>query len=524
MPKVSKKAAGKIGLFSAIMILFGAVVGIGIFFKNSTVFDLNNNNWLGVLLSWIISVVIILCTTLSFAEISTVRMSNRNAGFGGWSQTMCNYGFGRYSKIGYSFAFYSMNTFAVVFFAGEAILNCFAKFGLSGSKIGGFNFGPLTTFYIFISGGGLFLLLLFLNYFASKGMKKFGSAVGIFKFTPMLMIVVLGIVFGVLNADNGILPNSPTPNTATGDFSLFGMTRAIPSILFAYEGFLVVGNISGEMENPRKEVPLAVVLGIVIISALYLLITVGCMFAGTGNVYELMDIIPNETISKVLTYVMSVFIYICLIGTLNALIFSGARGLQAICEDGTIFMGKKLVNKKPDNPLFAGIVLKGTIIGFWWLVTIVPSCILNTDCIADAPSVVMVIYLYIIYFVNILFAFINRFTLKHETRRFAIFPFAAIIAMLGALLVIGVAGVYNFAVLPGQHIHDDICKCGWGLFAKTATIDGVPSINYLSSVEVIAWFWGMFGFIAAFPFINDFCIKHWDRGNRSRLIWEKANQ
>ena len=238
-----------------------------------------------------------------------------------------------------------------------------------------------------------------------------------------------------------------------------------------------------------------------------------------------MDIIPNATVSKVLTYVMSIFIFVCLIGTLNAVTFSGVRALQAVCIDGTIFRGKKLANKRPNDPLFAGTIWKGAIVGFWWIVTIVPSCLINTDCIVDAPSVVMVIYLYIIYFMNILFAFINRFTLKHETRRFAFFPFAAVIAMLGALLVIGVSGVYQYTIMPAQDIHNSAFDCGWGLFVKTITdAKGQPTINFLSSIEVIAWFWGMFVFIASVPFINDFCIKHWDRGNHSRLIWEKPGR
>lgn len=527
MPKISKPAAGKIGLFSAIMVIFGAVVGIGIFFKNSTVFRLNEGNWLGVILSWIISILIILCTALSFAEISTVRMSNRNAGFGGWSQTMCNHGFGRYSKLGYSFAFYSMNTFAVVFFAGEAIMNCFAKLGQGGSDIGGFDFGSLTTLYVFIAGGGLFVILLLLNYFTSRGMSKFGNVVGIFKFLPIFMVIILGITFGALYQDNGIWPNAQnaTKPVETGSFSLLGMTRAIPSILFSYEGFLVVGNLSGDMKDPRKEVPIAVVLGVAVISTLYLLITIGCMFVGTGNVYELMKVVPNETVGKVLTYVMSIFIYICLIGTLNALIFSGARGLQALCIDGTIFRGRRLANRKPNNSLYAGIIWKGILVGFWWVLTIIPSCILNTDCLADAPSVVMVVFLYIIYFTNILFAFINRFTKKHETKHFGIFPFAAIIAMLGALLVFSMSGVYQYIVMPIKDINSDNFDCGWGLFVKTAEVmkDGklVKEINFLSSVEVIAWFWGMFAFIAVTPFINDLAIKYWDRGNHERLIWER---
>ncbi|MCQ3907542.1 MAG: amino acid permease [Mycoplasmoidaceae bacterium] len=66
------------------------------------------------------------------------------------------------------------------------------------------------------------------------------------------------------------------------------MIQAVPCILFAYEGYLVVGNIAGEMDNPNKQVPIAVVVGVAIVSLLYLGITIGCVTAGTGNVYELM--------------------------------------------------------------------------------------------------------------------------------------------------------------------------------------------------------------------------------------------
>ncbi|MCQ2748373.1 MAG: hypothetical protein MJ223_04155 [Mycoplasmoidaceae bacterium] len=51
MSKVKKQTAGTIGLVAAILFIIGNVVGIGIFFKNGTVFRLNDNNAIGVLIS-----------------------------------------------------------------------------------------------------------------------------------------------------------------------------------------------------------------------------------------------------------------------------------------------------------------------------------------------------------------------------------------------------------------------------------------------------------------------------------------
>jgi hypothetical protein len=49
--KVSKSTAGKIGLFGAMSVIIGGVIGIGIFFKNNGIFTNNNGNATGIILS-----------------------------------------------------------------------------------------------------------------------------------------------------------------------------------------------------------------------------------------------------------------------------------------------------------------------------------------------------------------------------------------------------------------------------------------------------------------------------------------
>ena len=80
--KMKAKTTEKIGLFSAVMIIFGAMIGIGIFLKNGSVFKNNNGNPYGILISWIIVILIAICTAYSFGEISRIRVA-ANAGLGG---------------------------------------------------------------------------------------------------------------------------------------------------------------------------------------------------------------------------------------------------------------------------------------------------------------------------------------------------------------------------------------------------------------------------------------------------------
>ncbi|MCQ3907541.1 MAG: hypothetical protein MJ219_02060 [Mycoplasmoidaceae bacterium] len=92
-----------------------------------------------------------------------------------------------------------MNTFAVVFFAGEAVLNCFGNLGIHGSAIGGFDFGRFSALYVFIIGGVIYGLLCLVNYFVSKAMCRFSDIMGAIKFLPMLMVILLGVIFGIMN-------------------------------------------------------------------------------------------------------------------------------------------------------------------------------------------------------------------------------------------------------------------------------------------------------------------------------------
>ncbi len=135
-----------------------------------------------------------------------------------------------------------------------------------------------------------------------------------------------------------------------------GIFSAIPAILFSFEGYISVGNISGDIKNAERNLSLSVVLGVIIISVLYLAVTIGCVTAGTGNVYNLMKIMVGENVMayKALTILISIFIFICLIGCVNGMAKGGMSAFQSLAEEKALFGSKKLLEKKPGNKLFAG--------------------------------------------------------------------------------------------------------------------------------------------------------------------------
>lgn len=528
MPKVKKQTAGAIGLMAAVLYIIGNVVGLGIFFKNMTVFRLNVNNCWGVLLSWVVSMVIVFCMALSFAEISTCKMKNKNAGLGGWSSHFCGHKFGRYAKTGYTLVFWPLNTFSVLFFGGEAILKCFAP--LLGNKYWTsmtYDYGTGTSAYVFLIGLVLFVMFALLNYAKTKAMTKAGSVISFVKFAPIAMTVILGIVFGVLYNKAGLWNgNTMQPDTPVGSFSFAAAMTAIPAILFSYEGYISVGNISTEIKNPEKNLSLAVILGVLVISALYFVVTIGCITAGTGNAYDLFIKLGNDTIKHILTMVMSVFILICLIGSINGLTRGGIYAFQAAVEDGDLFKSKAMLNVKPGDKMFAGLIGFGIMILFWWIILAVPSSILNTDALGDGSSTSMIVIIYVIYGVTVAGGLVNRKTKKIEVHKIKLFPVTAVIGILGCIFMVGYVAIYQMTIAPILAGLDNLnsgltVKAGWGMFVQSQNCLGF--FNNFKNWEVLMWFWIMTGIAALSPIVNDLLIKGFDKSNKTPLIWQKAN-
>lgn len=538
MPKVSRKTAGKIGLFSAVMIIFGAVVGIGVFFKNYAVFRSNNGNWIGVLISWLIAIIMVLCIAISYGEIVTCKTKSKSEGLGGWATRFNGHHIGRFTKLMYTQVYYPVLTFAILFFTGEAALNIFGSPGI-------IDFGaPMTTFYIFLVGGALFALFIFLNYYTSKGMTRFSNVTGLIKFLPLAAVCLLGIIFGIMNGKNGLWNNqwwgqwevgsSEFSWKDTGALDVSGIISCIPAVLFAFEGYLVIGNVAGEMDKPEKNVPLSIILAMLIISGLNIAITIGCMTAGTGNVYHLMHLVcnGNDHAADILNTIMSVFIFICIIGVLNAMVFTGMRAYQVACTDNTLFKGKQLANKKPGK-LFAGAVYFSIMIAIWWFGIGIPSVLLNTDAIADASSMILVVMTYLLYGSVLLGGFVNRLTHKVEVKKIKIFPVTAVIGVLACFFVFAFSGIYENIVDVALNPHA-VNPNNWGLFVQDN--DGYPLANMLHTTftdirgvhagyqwenwsECIV-FWSIAAVMLAIPFINDFLIYKKDLSNLTSLIWQ----
>ena len=549
---VSKQTAGKMGLVGAVSVIITSVVGIGIFFKNGGVFKLNNGNCIGVLVSWVLSAVIAMFTAFAYIEISTSKKTaGTNAGLGGWAGDFVGYNMGRAVKILMPTWNYGTKCLALAVFAGMAIFNI-AFCTRTDAAYGDWYQGN-TMLYSTLAGAGLIIFFMFLNYFSSKFGDKFSQMSTIIKFIPILIVISIGVAFGMKNADSGLWKGDIATKTKySGQFSITGILDSLPAILFAFDGFLIIGNIATKVDNPRKNVSMSIVIAMIVIIALNLAITVGCITCGTGNPFEIFKIAfgikgvdpethkivyTATTLSNVFTILMASLIAFSAIACVNAYAIAGVDALQDCIQDESVMLANYFKQIKGGSNLkLSSTLYYAAFLAIFGIVTSIPTCILNTDQIWDGLTVVSVVVFFAIYGVVIVGGLTNRRTYRTEVERSKLFVPSAYIGCIGCFFIAAYSLLYTylinmFMVTNGQINAMSTFK-GWGLSFTPMYMTGgemkLPDGStvlyngcYFQSWIAATLFWLLAVLNIVYPFINDVILLYTNKTYGHALMWQK---
>ncbi len=454
MAQVSTHTAKKIGLFSSICLLIGSMVGVGIFFKNGNVFQANAGNAIGVIIAWVIASVISICCAFCFAEVGSSKQSH--SGLGGWFEMIIGPKTGRFVKIIQPIFYFGIICYCIAIFTGEAIFNMW-----DGANNVHFS-------VIMIVGLIVFYMFMLFNYYAFNKSAKFQTVATILKFVPLTMVVLAGVIYSGVNQDAGLFEQISKPDEHPITF--IGILVSIPSILFAFDSFVGVGNLSLDMKNPKKNVPLSIIIGMLIVTVFYMLVTISQILVSSGNVYQVFDTVlaGNAVGIKALNIITSIFIFVSIIGVLNAFSVVMLRSCQSLVDDDLVVCSNLIrrINShvlKNKYPLSDGLIISLTIITTIFIIFFIPSCILNTDALIDGISNFPTTIFFGFYGAIILGSLVNRWTNHVKVEKIKGFIPMAIIAVIGCFFVCGFQVFYTFfaqtIINPNEILH-------WGLFSN----------------------------------------------------------
>lgn len=261
-----------IGLFTAITLVVGSMIGSGVFKKVAPMSAELGSPWM-VLLCWFIAGIITLMGALTNAEVAGLIAEPG----GQYAYFRRMYGkFFAYLYGWSSFSVIQSATAASVAYIFAESLNSIVPLGrlpADWEAIGfpGY-FAPFANAGVKVATIGLLTLLTTINYF---GVKYGGRLTTVLAST--IVVCIFSIILLCLSASGGTVQNLEhavaTEGMGQGTLGLFGaMFTAMIAAFWAYEGWNTIGFLGGEIKNPLKNVPMSLFYGVGFVILVYLAI------------------------------------------------------------------------------------------------------------------------------------------------------------------------------------------------------------------------------------------------------------
>lgn len=300
----NKQLQKNLGIAAALSTVVGMVIGGGVFFKPQAVYTLTGGApGLGIL-AWIIAGIMTITAGLTAAEVSAAipktggmmvyieEIYGKKLGFlTGWMQTVL---------------FFPATAAAIAVMFGQQ-----AALLLNNSSL----VMPMSI--------GVILLIGILNTFGSKTSGAIQTVSTVCKLIPLVLIIVFGFIKG--SGDNPIM----NPLVAEGIRPMGIIGQLLVAILFAYDGWINVGAIAGEMKNPGKDLPKAIIGGLSIVMAINVVINLAYLWvlpaSELAQYASPASIVAEKIFGPVGGKLINVGILVSVFGCLNGYLLTGPR-------------------------------------------------------------------------------------------------------------------------------------------------------------------------------------------------------
>ncbi|HEX2243380.1 MAG TPA: amino acid permease [Gammaproteobacteria bacterium] len=457
-----------LGLLDSTMIVVGSMIGSGIFIVSSDIArQVGAPGWL--LVVWVVTGLLTLMAALSYGELAAMMPK---AG-------------GQYVYLREAFSplwgfLYGWTLFLVIQTGAiAAVAVGFAKFlGVLWPAVAETNYivAPINIapgYAVSLSTAQLagVLMIALLTWINTRGLKLGKLVQNVFttaKTGALVALILLGLIIGYnpdavsANFENlwqvrGSLQEVGGGLTAATTFGLFvAICVAQTNSLFSADAWSNVTFTAGEVKDPRRNIPLSLVLGTFLVIGLYLMANVAYLatlpLEAIKNVPS--DRVASATVNVIFpdlgAAIMAVAIMISTFGCNNGLILTGARAYYAMARDGLFF---KKAGRLNDNHVPAwGLVIQG----IWAMLLVLPRVVTGTDPATGAPKYGLLyndLLTYVIsaalifYILTIAGIFVLRQKRPHAERPYKAFgyPIVPALYIVGATTIVVVLFGYQTA-------------------------------------------------------------------------------
>ena len=328
--------ARRLGVFDATMIVMGGIIGAGIFVNPSVVARQVHTFGL-VLGAWVVGGVIALIGAFVYAELAVLR-----------------------PRVGGQYAYLRDAYHPIVaFLYGWTLLLVTQTGGMAGAAI---IFG---RYFRELTGTGIpeqavaalaLGILTIVNCLGVRAGSNVQSALMLTKLAAIALLIGVGLF---------VAPSAPAanPTAATADSGgVVGLATAMVPVLFAYGGWQTASFVSGEMRDPRRDLPRGLLIGVVGVILLYLAVTFVCLrVLGVGGLAATAtpaSQVMRNALGDRGARLIALGIAISTVGFLSQSVLTAPRVYYAMARDGVFFKAVGTLDPRTRVPVVA-IVLQG---------------------------------------------------------------------------------------------------------------------------------------------------------------------
>ncbi len=419
------------GLFTAIAMIVGIVIGSGIFFKSDNILVFTNGSIKDGVILFSLAAVGIIFGSLAMSVLASkttkagglITYANEYSG----KKVACAFGWFQI------FIYYPAVTVAVSWVVG--VYMCML-------------FGWNATFELTAWIGIIASVLCFaMNVFSANLGGYFQNCATVIKMIPLILIAGAGFIYG--NPSEFVFTAKETAGSSVSWLAALG------PIAFSYDGWVVSTSIAHEIKNSKRNLPIALIFGPVFVLIAYIFYFVGIsILIGPENIIQMGDQHVNAAAIRLFgesgAKLILIFVIISVLGTLNGFILGFIRMPYSLALRGMFPMAEKVkkINEKTHLPEYsAGIAFIITMVWEWINYVAYKGNLIPNSDVSEIPIVASYI-LYIILYICVI-----KLYLKGEVEgkvRGLLIPVLAIIG--SAIIVVG--GLQN----PMTFVYIGICS------------------------------------------------------------------
>jgi len=335
----------QIGLYAATAITVGNIIGSGIFRSPHSVAQHLSGFWI-VLLAWVVGGVLSICGSLVLSELAVTHPKT------GGLYVFIRESFG--DACGFVFGWANLWVIKPTVIA--SITSVFALYFCQVLH--------LAKSAEFTVGAAAILLLTFVNWLGVKEGARTQSV-----FTTLKVIGIAGLCVAAFALPQAYPPTATaTAPVPAVPFEFGAFAVAMISILFAYDGWTDSTYVAGEVVNPRRTLPIAIVWGTWLVIAVYVLTNIAYYHVLGASGVSQYEAVGSETIHRLLgdygARALAVLVAVSTFGTTNGAILTGPRVTQAMAADGLLWKPLARLDPKRGTPALA-LWIQGVLSCVW---------------------------------------------------------------------------------------------------------------------------------------------------------------